>query len=71
MSHGTHAHRAWAFLVATGITRFLYEHWGIVLSLPLFISGTFTTLLIAEMSYRFYETPFLRLKTGLGWQPKK
>ena len=53
------------------MTRFLYEHWGIALPLPLFIPGTLTTLLIAEMSYRFYETPFLRLKTGLGWQPKK
>jgi peptidoglycan/LPS O-acetylase OafA/YrhL len=64
-------HNIWAFLIATGMTRFLYEYWGIALPLPLFIPGTLTTPLIAEMSYRFYETPFLRLKTGLGWQPKK
>ena len=71
ISYGMYMYHIWAFLITTGITRFLYEYWGIVLPLPLFITGTLTTLLIAEMSYRFYETPFLRLKTGLRWQSKQ
>ena len=35
-----------------------------------FIVLTVTTIIVAELSYRFYETPFLRLKQRLSRSPK-
>jgi peptidoglycan/LPS O-acetylase OafA/YrhL len=70
ISYGMYMYHLWAFLIVAGTTRILTERWGITLPFPLFMTGTLATFLISEISYRFYETPFLRLKTYLSWQPK-
>ncbi|WP_428389582.1 acyltransferase family protein [Mucisphaera sp.] len=36
----------------------------------LFLLGLVITLIMAEISYRFYETPFLKLKHRFAWQQK-
>jgi peptidoglycan/LPS O-acetylase OafA/YrhL len=70
ISYGMYLYHLWAFAIATGIVRFLQDQGGLSVPLPLFVTGTLVTLLIAELSYRFYETPFLRWKANFGGQAK-
>jgi peptidoglycan/LPS O-acetylase OafA/YrhL len=70
ISYGMYMYHILAFVIAASATRFLPESWGLGQQLPLFLVGTLLTVLISEMSYRFYEMPFLRWKTYFGGQAK-
>jgi peptidoglycan/LPS O-acetylase OafA/YrhL len=70
ISYGMYMYHNWIFVIVASTSRFLQEHWGFAMPLPLFVTGTFVTFLIAELSYRFYETPFLKWKVHLSSQPK-
>jgi peptidoglycan/LPS O-acetylase OafA/YrhL len=67
ISYGIYMYHIGAFTIATSALRFLPVPWELGQSLLLFVTGSLVTFLIAELSYRFYETPFLRWKTYLGW----
>jgi peptidoglycan/LPS O-acetylase OafA/YrhL len=71
ISYGIYMCHIWVFTIVASATRLLPVHWGLGQSFPLFVSGTLATFLIAEMSYRFYEMPFLRWKVYLGGQSKQ
>jgi peptidoglycan/LPS O-acetylase OafA/YrhL len=70
ISYGMYMYHIWAFAIVAGATQFLSEHWRLGQPLLLFVIGTLVTLLISEISYRFYEMPFLRWKVYLGGQFK-
>lgn len=70
ISYGLYLYHIWAFMLVMRIARFASERWGVVLPIPLFVTGTLVTVLIAEISYRFYEAPFLKWKTHWSWQSK-
>jgi peptidoglycan/LPS O-acetylase OafA/YrhL len=70
ISYGMYMHHLWAFLIVTGITRILTERWGVTLLFSPLTTGILTTVFRSEIRYRFYETPFLKLKTDLIWQSK-
>lgn len=71
VSYGMYLYHIWVFSIAASATHLLYEHWGLAIPFPLFVTGTLATLLIAEMSYRFYEAPFLKRKVYFVWQTKQ
>ncbi len=66
ISYGLYLYHIWAFSLAEALTHFLQTHGGLALPLPLVITGPLVTYPIAELSYRFYETPFLKWKTKFG-----
>ena len=68
ISYGLYMYHIWAFAIVTSATQFLPEYLGLRHSFPFFVAGTLVTLLMSEISYRFYETPFLRWKTYFGGQ---
>ena len=70
ISYGLYLYHIWVFMIVGNIARFASARWGIVWPIPLFVTGTLLTVLISEISYRFYETPFLRWKNHWSWQPK-
>ena len=70
ISYGIYMYHIGAFAIATSALRFLPVPWELGQSL-LFLTGTLVTLLIAELSYRFYETPFLRWKVYIGTKAKQ
>ncbi len=49
-------------MFALHIVRVVIERFGITFDYSLFILGTLLTAIIAEMSFRFYEQPILKLK---------
>ncbi len=71
ISYGMYMYHLWIFAIATNMTRWLLTHWGLGQLFPLFVSGTLATVLIAEISYRFYEMPFLMWKIYLSGQSKQ
>ena len=71
ISYGIYMYHIGASAIATSALRFLPVPWESGQSLLLFLTGTLVTLLIAELSYRFYETPFLRWKVYLDTQAKQ
>jgi peptidoglycan/LPS O-acetylase OafA/YrhL len=70
ISYGMYMYHIWTFAIAASVTRFLPEYWGLGKQFPLFVIGTLVTVLISEISYRFYETPFLHWKSYFGGQSK-
>lgn len=70
ISYGMYMYHIWAFIIVASATQFLPEYWGLRQQFPLFIIGTLVTFLISEISYRFYEMPFLRWKTYFSGQSK-
>ena len=71
ISYGMYLYHIWVFSLVTAVTQFFHNHGGLAVPLPLFVIGTLGTLLIAEISYRFYETPFFKWKAKLGLQTKQ
>jgi peptidoglycan/LPS O-acetylase OafA/YrhL len=70
ISYGMYMYHTWVFVIIASINRFLQARWGFAIPLPLFVTRTFITILIAELSYRFYETPFLKWKVYFSSQLK-
>lgn len=70
ISYGMYMYHIWTFALAASVTRFLPEYWGLGQQFPLFVTGTLVTFLVSEISYRFYEMPFLGWKTYFGTQSK-
>lgn len=68
ISYGIYLYHLWVFSIVTVGLQILQSRLQIPIAIPLFVSGSLVTILIAELSYRFYEMPFLNLKHRFSWQ---
>lgn len=67
ISYGVYLYHLWIFSITAAIIQVIQTHFQIALPISLFISGSLLSIAIAELSYRFYETPFLNLKKRFSW----
>lgn len=71
ISYGIYMYHIGAFAIATSVLRRISIPWELGHSILLLVIGGLITVLIAELSYRFYEMPFLGWKVHLGAQTKQ
>ncbi|MBD2328098.1 acyltransferase [Alkalinema sp. FACHB-956] len=67
ISYGIYLYHLWIFSIVGAIVQVAQSYMQITLPLPLFITGSLASIAISELSYRFYEMPFLNLKKKFSW----
>ncbi|MGI0491579.1 acyltransferase family protein [Alkalinema pantanalense CENA528] len=68
ISYGIYLYHLWIFSIVAAVLQAVQSRFLIPFLPPLFLVGSLVTIGVAELSYRFYETPFLQWKHKFSWQ---